>query len=401
MRKDYILDTSEIPKELSLLIELLKDRDPLNTFYREPDLFSTIDWKEFLDLALHHRVYPILYNRMKILNKDIVPEYVLKNLERLYKINTFEMLKLCGEMEQINQLFIDANLRFLYLKGPILAKELYQDISLRTSKDLDLLIPLEQLEVVERLLTLAGYKQKEIDFSYIPDPTFLNEWKWRGGHHISFFHPEKRINIEVHWKMHPPPSIEPSFEDLWRRKRTSHLLKSPAFYLGQEDLLFYLCAHGARHGWFRLRWLFDIHQIMKKEVMWEEDSLERPKYHYYLAFGQGLLLSSCLFGTEINGKWEHLTNSKRTHQSAQNAMMFIIQKLNLHGDLPETFNKIYQEYQVSLLTLKQRIIYEMTKLYPSRIDNQTLELPKSLHFLYFPLRPILAIWRKFRNHAVS
>ena len=29
-------------------------------------------------------------------------------------------------------------------------------------------------------------------------------------------------------------------------------------YLGNEDLLSYLADHGARHGWFRPRWLMDI-----------------------------------------------------------------------------------------------------------------------------------------------
>ena len=74
-----------------------------------------------------------------------------------YKKNTFQMLHLCGEMEQISKLFTENQIRLLFLKGPVLAAELYGDISLRTSKDLDILIPIADLEKVEELLLNVGY----------------------------------------------------------------------------------------------------------------------------------------------------------------------------------------------------------------------------------------------------
>ena len=91
----------------------------------------------------------------------------------------------------------------------------------------------------------------------------LNDWKWRE-HHLSYFHPEKGIQLEIHWRLHPPPSKEPSFEELWKRKRKSELTTYPVYFLGQEDLFLYLITHGARHGWFRLRWLIDIDKMVEK-----------------------------------------------------------------------------------------------------------------------------------------
>ena len=44
----------------------------------------------------------------------------------------------------------------LFLKGPVLAKELYGDISLRTSSDLDILIPIHKLGKLEELLKNSG-----------------------------------------------------------------------------------------------------------------------------------------------------------------------------------------------------------------------------------------------------
>ena len=97
----------------------------------------------------------------------------------------------------------------------------------------------------------------------------LNDWKWRH-HHITYFHPQKKIKLEVHWRLNPGPGKEPCFNELWERKRISSLTSFPVYFLGREDLFLFLVSHGARHGWSRLRWLVDIHQLVKQELDWSK-----------------------------------------------------------------------------------------------------------------------------------
>ncbi len=80
--------------------------------------------------------------------------------------------------------------------------------------------------------------------------TVFNDWKWRSNHH-TYFHPQKGVKCEVHWRLYPLPGKEPSFDELWDRRRVSSLTNYPIHYLGREDLLLYLASHGARHGWSR------------------------------------------------------------------------------------------------------------------------------------------------------
>ncbi|NEU34041.1 nucleotidyltransferase family protein, partial [bacterium LRH843] len=94
------------------------------------------------------------------------------------------------------------------------------------------------------------------------------DWKWRH-HHVTYFHPIKRIKLEIHWRLNPGPSSEPQFKELWSRKRLSTVTSSPVYFLGQEDLTVFLISHGARHGWSRLRWLADIHQILNQDIEWK------------------------------------------------------------------------------------------------------------------------------------
>ena len=171
------------------------------------------------------------------------------------------MLHLSAEMEKVSKLFSKHEIQTLFLKGPVLAENLYGDISMRTSSDIDFLIPIENLEKAEALLRDLGYEKDD----YIQ--SVLNDWRWRH-HHVTYFHPNKKMKLEIHWRLHPGPGKEPSFDDLWVRKRKSTLTNFPVYLLGREDLFLFLVCHGARHGWSRLRWLVDIQMLMKQNVEW-------------------------------------------------------------------------------------------------------------------------------------
>lgn len=219
--------------------------------------FSDIDWEVFLEQAVHHRVYPVIYQKLKQVDKELIPSHIVQTLTRKYKRNTFQMLYLSAEMERINKLCNENEIRTIFLKGPVLSQDLYGDLSLRTSCDLDVLIPIQNLEKAEKLLLEQGYVKDD----YIQ--TILSDWKWRH-HHITFFHPTRRIKLEIHWRLNPGPGKEPGFEELWKRKRKSALTSNSVYMLGKEDLFLFLVSHGARHGWSRLRWLVDIKKLSIK-----------------------------------------------------------------------------------------------------------------------------------------
>ena len=66
------------------------------------------------------------------------------------------MLHLTREMEMICKSFNENQIRSIVLKGPVLAANLYGDLSLRTSSDLDILIPITELDKADQLLINIG-----------------------------------------------------------------------------------------------------------------------------------------------------------------------------------------------------------------------------------------------------
>lgn len=389
MNRTFHLNTAHFPRELTLLLELLQERDETDIFEDMKDKLSDIDWDRFLELVRHHRVYPLIYLKLKNVDKELIPAQVLQNLHSDYIRNTFQMLHLSGEMETMCKTFNENGIRALMLKGPVLADALYGDISLRTSKDLDILIEYDDVEKVETILSHHGYKLKS-KFLRV-----LNESKWKV-HHINYVHPQKKIEIELHWRLHPEFGNEPDFQELWERKVRSSLTSEPVYFLSEEDLFLYLTSHGARHGWFRLRWLVDIDRLVRKGPEWDNISALLKKHHNLHIGGQALLLTSHLLQTPIPQQLIFFNIGRRPAKLAQQSIDFIIEKIS-----PEHESGRVCLYSFSLKSSAEKYQYIISIFYPGSNDAEVLPLPKALHFIYFPLRPFLWFWRqmKQRTHA--
>ncbi|GIQ63563.1 hypothetical protein PACILC2_21310 [Paenibacillus cisolokensis] len=145
---------------------------------------SSIDWNQFLELVRHHRVVPWVHTRLQPF-PELIPADIRKELHADYRANAFGMLQLAGEMERVGANLDRAGVPCLMLKGPILAETLYGDLSLRTSRDLDLLVPVDAVERAAEQLARMGYEANDSVHR------ILNDWKWKL-HHLSFRHPVKK-----------------------------------------------------------------------------------------------------------------------------------------------------------------------------------------------------------------
>ncbi|MBW4082050.1 nucleotidyltransferase family protein [Paenibacillus sp. S150] len=391
MTDGYALDKKSLSKELMLLLAVLKTDDIDETAERNPQMFADIDWELWVRLSLHHRVFPYIYPKLSRMHEEHVPAGVTQRLKWEYRKNTVQMLQLSGEMGYIGEELAKQNIRSLFLKGPVLAQELYGDISLRTSRDLDFLVPMEQLAEAEALLVRLGYIKEE-DFESI-----LGDWKWRE-HHTTFNHPAKGIKAEVHWRLSPGPSREPGFDELWRRARTSSHFGRNVHYLGSEDLFLFLVAHGSRHGWSRLRWLLDIKLLLLQKPDSGKLSGLLQRYNYADAGGQALLLAADLLEAPVEPALAGLAERPKARRIARLALFYVARMVNLHNPpLEPEVKRHYKYYQPAILTPWHQLLYVIGFLYPYAADAKTLPLPKRLHVLYFPLRPFLWTWRRVRG----
>lgn len=393
--KNFILDVNEVPKELKLIFSILKNENNNDILFDLNEYQNEINWKYFLDLSIHHRVYPLLASKLKNFPDGFIPHSVIQTVRQYYKKNIFKMLQLSGEMNQLAEEFKINGIKSIFLKGPMLGNEIYGDISLRTCGDLDLLISIEDLDSMHQLLELQGYVKDDYILSV------LGDWKWRH-HHITYYHKFKKIKIEIHWRLNPGPGKEPDFQTLWQRKRNSILSKMPIYILGKEDLFLFLVSHGARHGWSRLRWLVDIYQMIEQGIDWKQIQILSKEHNNFHIVGQSIILCSQLLNTGLIKEMRKFYSSNQSKFLAQDAVYYLEKMVNLHNEqLPKEVSRYHARHLYSLMSSKQKVLFILSYLYPYHVDTVTLPLPQKYHFLYFLLRPFLCFWRKARKQAIS
>ena len=117
MNHVFKLDTSGFSKELVFMLEMLKQQSNDELLNNE-NLLRDMDWKLFIQLTKHHRVYPTIYQKIKLMESDYIPTFVSETLQLEYRKNIFHMLQLSGETESVSKLFSEHKLPALFLKGP-------------------------------------------------------------------------------------------------------------------------------------------------------------------------------------------------------------------------------------------------------------------------------------------
>ncbi len=340
------------------------------------------DWDDFLRLVVHHRVYPAVYLSLKRLSHPAIPPSVMQALFAEYRRNSFMMLQLCGELQRVGQCFEQQGIRFFVLKGPVLAEALYGDLSMRTSKDLDMLVSPTDMERADHLLQSCGYEQSVAE----PTPFIFRLRKDPGrDYHKSYIHPGNKVQIELHWRMNGRSDREPAFDELWEHRRLLSLAPASIAYLGQEHMCFSLVTHGSRHGWFRLRWLADMDRLFRQQR--DHDQLMRILQVYKVGhYGeQAMVLCEQLLCTNLS--------DVRNQPPSGYVLRIVRSAMDVIGGASDV------RYKLLLKRPLQKVVYVLGMLLPRRLDWETLPLPKPLHILYIPLRPVLWLWRMRKKQS--
>lgn len=174
------------PEDNVLLILARPSLDDNHSELIERYIGSKFDWGYFLKQAMHQKTIP--FCRYHLLNPDFpfkqaVPLSIKQQLvighESIIQINTL-MLK---ELRRILEVMDKNKINVLSLKGPVLGHQLYQDISLKTASDIDLLAHPEQVHETIAALYGADYSQSLYDLlkkdRFQPPKAYTFHWHYR------------------------------------------------------------------------------------------------------------------------------------------------------------------------------------------------------------------------------
>jgi hypothetical protein len=346
---------------------------------REQAFAEAIDEEAFWVLVLRHRVFPIVYFNLQ---QDARLSMGLKDKLKQFSENNQQLALQSLLMQHRMQKKLDKHgFKGFFLKGVKLSELYYGDPGIRHVMDLDVWVEERAIGPIAEWLFNQGYVS-------VPDIRLLNTSQLnfikRTDHDLQFMIEKvgmPRI-IELHWKLRGP---------------LGGFNLTPDKPMDEVDNFLYLCTHGTEHGWFRLKWLFDLPQIMDR-VNFDWDQVR-----------ERAIILDCLDHLEITFLvLESLLNEPIPEmiKSQLNSSKYGIQIRYIHGAIASSsvFNDndanrmAYLKYMASLSRKKNNWAL-ILKYLTSPQDWKILPLPSSLFFLYFPLRPFLILWRRiFEKH---
>lgn len=156
-------------------------------------------------------------------------------------------------------LFSAYGIRFIPLKGAVLGDLIYGDSSARRFYDLDFLISPGEIQRAIAAAATLGYEPYE---AYNTIPSDAAGWAalFAKDNHFICRHRTDKTDLELHWRFfrHSDfPKI--AFDALYANETVEYCLSDHRFRkLSSEVEFAYILAHGAMHGWYRLKWLVDV-----------------------------------------------------------------------------------------------------------------------------------------------
>lgn len=345
------------------------------------------DWPYVIDWAARHRILPQLHRNLKAACESKVPARIADDLRRDYFLNASHNLRLSGEMIRLVQLFEANGIDVIPFKGPLLAEKVYGTVSARQFGDLDMLVPPEDVAKARRLLVAEGYTpefalQGKIESEYL-----------RSEHAFQFQKEGAGFVIEVHWRFGSRDQAFPvRAEDVWlqhaRQQFHGHNLRT----LLQEDLLLYLCMHGAKHGWDRLEWISCLREFMNVErahIDWTE-TLKRARNAGAL---RGLYIAILLaeqFGD--TGVPDEIRAEARLDQQACQLAQRAMDRLFIdadHSSRELARHAFYLRSRERARDQARIILFSCSRIpHPLAKDWSLFRIPASMSFLYYLLRPL-------------
>lgn len=228
-----------------------------NLLARDPD------WNWLLDLALHHRVYPLVFSNMMKYAPAAMPAPVRTAFGDAFEENRRRMMVLTAELLRLSTALEDAGIPSVPLKGPALAWSAYQNLALRPAGDLDILIEPEKVFAALEVLRAAGYSvilREAGAVAKADQEAAVRKYLY----HFILVNEQTDAVVELHFNLSPakmPYKITPAA--IIERAETCRIGGADIRVMNTEDNFLFLCLHGGKHAWSRLEWLTGVAEFLR------------------------------------------------------------------------------------------------------------------------------------------
>ncbi|MDQ6701133.1 MAG: nucleotidyltransferase family protein [Acidobacteriota bacterium] len=348
---------------------------------RLPELLgATLDWNAIFEQGGWHGTLPLLYWNLQSLPGGLVPPEVLIRLRSHFHETASRNLFMTAELVQLLSLFRERGIAAVPLKGPALAHAIYDNLALREFSDLDILVPRRDVGRVQELLASRHYRP-QVHLSGAGQSAFIES------NYELCFAREGSADLEIHWGFQEEKFLGANLspDGWWDRLEPSSLGGQQVLGPPRQDLLIFLCAHGAKHVWNRLKWISDIAELLRvsPEIDWRQlmENAEASGAKRLLLLG--IYLAQHLLGSEVPAE---IIGSLKAEPALDLLAERAIESL-WNGHLGILKNGLFH---LNLRTRwRDKASYCLRNaMVPTAGEWELVRLPEHLSFLYYPIRPV-------------
>ena len=341
----------------------------------EEILANAADWPGVVALARRHEVSAFLLQALRARPALLARAGVEAKLRAHRNGAVRTGWQQLGALKRAGETLRARDIRYLVLKGLPLAQRTYGHPLARAAADVDVLVAPEQFEAAREALVAAGYQL----LTKFPETPTRRRWHMRIAQNQDFV--GQGTSIELHWRLCGNPRLfGMPFDLLHERRGEVAIAGRPYATLGADDELLYLMCHGAGHGWASLKWLCDVAMILRgmDAQRWRHVAARCRAEGLEAVLASTVELCRTTFGLDLPA----MPSGRRS--------AFIARKGRLAWaacDLPS-----FRQSLPLKLALKAHPGYlcrELSRLAIAPQDWQRVNLPDSLFYIYFALRPLL------------
>ena len=346
---------------------------------------SIHNWQQFISLSFAHGIFPIVYSTLKKQIQNI-PTSILT----IMKTHNIEIAKknmlMTTELIKLMKLFEENSIDAIAFKGPTLSQMAYGDITLRQYADLDILIDEKDLQKSINLLSSTSYTIDEVEYQNIMKNQSIF-------HDISLY--KYDINFELHWRL-LSDEFKTDIDHINIKENLHEVVISNYKFKSFENeiLILYLAIHGAKHNWERVEWLLDIVKIIQNHTIdWQRiiELMKKTKTEKILL--SSLSLCRNVLDLSLPIKVENLINKPKILKISEELEKYFY--THFHSGINQNVaTKKISKTQYNLLSgYKNKFLFILSLLKPTEIDFKTIQLPHTIRFVYYIIRPFNVLFR--------
>ena len=220
-------------------------------------------WRRIVDIddfsPGNHNLLPLLYSRREISQDDFLANIAKGVHRRTVYTNSMHFRDAAGVIE----LFNEAGIPVLLLKGAALTRGVYPELGLRPMRDVDIAIAPSRLSEALRILFAAGWDmpaRKANSLGSVVLAKHGEEFVFKTG-----------TTIDLHWNIFYASRQNQLDEQDWQTAVSAQFFGQSVKVLAPEEQFLHIAIHGISYlAKFQIRWIADAMSLLEKHQLdWE------------------------------------------------------------------------------------------------------------------------------------